>query len=168
MRILGLGGHLPCTKKKERFFMRLILVGCGGGGGGTGAGHAPGRCRRTGAAGAPHRRPDRRLARPAAAGAAIKREFRPAIVGDGAAYADPRPKSGLFAVRAGPPPAENLRAVCAGQTLKPWQPQRRALYLLSTGDRQALAAWGGLSAGGTWAWRWKDRIDRRFMAQFGA
>jgi pyridine nucleotide-disulfide oxidoreductase family protein len=88
--------------------------------------------------------------------------------GDVAAYADARPKSGVFAVRAGPPLEENLRAICQGQALKPWQPQQRALYLLSTGHRQALAAWGGFSASGAWVWRWKDRIDRRFIARFGA
>lgn len=87
--------------------------------------------------------------------------------GDVAAYADPRPKSGVFAVRAGPPLANNLRAVCRGEAMKPWRPQRRALYLLGTGHRYALAAWGGFSAGGAWAWRWKDSIDRRFIAQFG-
>ncbi len=88
--------------------------------------------------------------------------------GDVAAYADARPKSGVFAVRAGPPLAENLRAICQGQALKQWQPQQRALYLLSTGHKHALAAWGGFSASGAWVWRWKDRIDRRFMARFGA
>ncbi len=88
--------------------------------------------------------------------------------GDVAAYADPRPKSGVFAVRAGPPLAENLRAGCQGQALRPWQPQRRGLYLLSTGRKHALAAWGGFSTSGAWVWRWKDRIDRRFIAQFGA
>lgn len=86
--------------------------------------------------------------------------------GDIAAYAEARPKSGVFAVRAGPPLAENLRAICSGEALKAWRPQQRALYLLSTGDRHALAAWGGFCASGAWAWRWKDRIDRRFMAQF--
>lgn len=88
--------------------------------------------------------------------------------GDVAAYADARPKSGVFAVRAGPPLAENLRAVCAGLPLKPWQPQKRALYLLSTGQQYALAAWGSFSISGAWVWRWKDSIDRRFIARFGA
>jgi selenide,water dikinase len=88
--------------------------------------------------------------------------------GDVAAYADARPKSGVFAVRAGPPLAKNLRAICQGQALTPWQPQQRALYLLSTGGRHALAAWGGFSTSGTWVWRWKDRIDRRFIARFGS
>ncbi|MCX7150917.1 MAG: FAD-dependent oxidoreductase [Rhodocyclales bacterium] len=88
--------------------------------------------------------------------------------GDVVAYADSRPKSGVFAVRAGPPLTNNLRAICQGQALTPWQPQQRALYLLGTGDEHALAAWGGFSTGGAWVWRWKDRIDRRFIAQFGA
>ncbi|MCB1959152.1 MAG: FAD-dependent oxidoreductase [Rhodocyclaceae bacterium] len=88
--------------------------------------------------------------------------------GDIACYSDPRPKSGVFAVRAGPPLAANLRAAIGGETLTPWRPQRRALYLISTGDRHALAAWGPLAWWGDWVWRWKDRIDWRFIARFSA
>jgi pyridine nucleotide-disulfide oxidoreductase family protein len=88
--------------------------------------------------------------------------------GDIAAYAEARPKSGVFAVRAGPPLAANLQAWCEGTPLQPWRPQRRALYLLSTGDGRALAAWGPFSAAGAWVWRWKDRIDRGFVARYGA
>ena len=87
--------------------------------------------------------------------------------GDVAAYADPRPKSGVYAVKAGPALAENLRALCEGRAPQPWVPQRRALYLISTGDRHALASWGPISWGGDWVWRWKDRIDRGFMRRFG-
>ena len=87
--------------------------------------------------------------------------------GDVAAYADTRPKSGVFAVRAGPVLADNLRAFCEGRALQSWTPQTRALYLISTSDRHALATWGHWSWSGTWAWRWKDRIDRQFMRRFG-
>lgn len=87
--------------------------------------------------------------------------------GDIAAYADARPKSGVFAVRAGPVLSHNLRAFCEGRALQAWTPQRRALYLISTGDRHALATWGRWSWSGRWVWRWKDRIDRRFMQRFG-
>lgn len=87
-------------------------------------------------------------------------------VGDCAAYPDARPKSGVFAVRAGPPLAHNLFAALSGDQLRPWTPQRRALYLLSTGDGDALAAWGGLTWWGKWVWRWKDRIDRAFIARY--
>lgn len=93
----------------------------------------------------------------------------PAVLaaGDVAAYTAPRPKSGVFAVRAGPVLAHNLRAACEGQPLRSWTPQRRALYLISTGDAHALATWGPLAWHGGWVWRWKDRIDRRFMQRFG-
>jgi selenide,water dikinase len=86
--------------------------------------------------------------------------------GDVAAYADPRPKSGVFAVRAGPVLATNLRAACMGEPLQQWTPQAQALYLISTGPRHALAARGALSIGGSWVWRWKDWIDRRFMQRY--
>lgn len=80
----------------------------------------------------------------------------------------PRPKSGVYAVRAGPPLTDNLRRAITGASLRRHVPQARALYLLSTGRRHAIATWGGLSAEGDWAWRWKDHIDRRFMRSFGA
>lgn len=86
--------------------------------------------------------------------------------GDVAAYASPRPKSGVFAVRAGPVLANNLRARCSGRALRGWSPQVTALYLISTGTRHALAAWGPIHASGEWLWRWKDRIDRRFVQRF--
>lgn len=88
--------------------------------------------------------------------------------GDIAAYADARPKSGVFAVRAGPVLAQNLRALCSGQPPTDWIPQQRALYLVSTGNHRAIAAWGRWAWSGAWVWRWKERIDRGFVAKFGA
>lgn len=76
------------------------------------------------------------------------------------------PRSGVYAVRQGPPLAANLRAVALGEPLERYVPQKRALALLSTGDRHAIAVWGGWSVAGRWVWRWKDRIDRRFMARY--
>ena len=63
--------------------------------------------------------------------------------GDVAAYADSRPKSGVFAVRAGPLLADNLRSALTGKTMQRWAPQSKALYLISTGKHHALAAWAG-------------------------
>jgi selenide,water dikinase len=77
------------------------------------------------------------------------------------------PRSGVHAVRAGPPLAENLRRCLACQTPGPYPPQTRTLNLLSCGDTTAIASWGRWWAHGRWVWRWKDRIDRAFIARFG-
>ena len=87
--------------------------------------------------------------------------------GDVASRGDaPHPKSGVYAVRAGPALALNLRRALAGGELLPHAPQQRTLNLLSCGDRRAIAAWGRWSAEGRWVWLWKDRIDRAFIARF--
>jgi pyridine nucleotide-disulfide oxidoreductase family protein len=78
--------------------------------------------------------------------------------------AHPRPRSGVYAVRAGPPLARNLRRALAGRGLAQYRPQQRALYLLSAGGRYAIATWGSLCTEGAWVWRWKNSIDRRFVA----
>ena len=78
----------------------------------------------------------------------------------------PREKAGVFAVRQGRPLADNLRASLLDRSLSAYRPQRQWLALISSGDRYAVASRGPLSWAGAWLWRWKDRIDRRFMARF--
>ena len=87
--------------------------------------------------------------------------------GDCAALIEtPREKAGVYAVRAGPPLADNLyRRACGAQT-EPWTPQRRHLALISTGERYAVASRGFLKAEGAWLWTLKDWIDRRWMRQY--
>lgn len=87
--------------------------------------------------------------------------------GDVAARVDQAtPRSVVYAVRAGPPLALNLRRRLAGGELMPWTPQQRALVLLACGERRAIASWAGFSAQGRWVWQWKDWIDRRFVARY--
>jgi NADH dehydrogenase FAD-containing subunit len=77
-----------------------------------------------------------------------------------------RPKAGVFAVRQGPPLFTNWQRLLQGQPLKPYHPQTNYLALIGTGDSAAIASWGMFGYRSQWLWRWKDRIDRQFMAQF--
>jgi len=77
-----------------------------------------------------------------------------------------RARAGVFAVRAAPKLAANLRAAMTGAPLVPHRTSPRYLALISVGDKGAVGFWNGFAWEGGWAWRWKDRIDRRFVAQY--
>jgi selenide,water dikinase len=95
----------------------------------------------------------------------------PAIFGAGDCVAlshAPRPRAGVFAVRQAPVLLHNLRvALSGGGAMRRYQPQRDYLKLISTGGKGAVADKWGFRLDGPLLWRWKDRIDRRFMAKFG-
>ena len=79
---------------------------------------------------------------------------------------DPRPKAGVYAVRAAPVLLANLRAALAGKPLREFRPQADYLKLISLGEKAAVAEKWGLVGTGPRFWRLKDRIDRKFMDKF--
>ena len=78
----------------------------------------------------------------------------------------PRPKAGVWAVRAGAPLTRNLRRAVAGRALRAWQPQRAALTILGLGGGRAVAWRERTLLAGRLAWLWKDSIDQRWMRMY--
>lgn len=78
----------------------------------------------------------------------------------------PRPKAGVYAVRAAPVLLANLRAAVAGGRRRNFRPQSDYLKLVSLGDKRAMAEKWGVAFSGRALWRWKNRIDQRFMDRF--
>lgn len=80
----------------------------------------------------------------------------------------PRPKAGVYAVREAPILYANLIATLTGAPLRKYRPQKGYLKLISLGGKSALAEKAGITQDGALLWRWKDRIDRKFMGMFRA
>ena len=78
----------------------------------------------------------------------------------------PRPKAGVYAVRAAPILLNNLKAALGAGQVKAFRPQKTFLKLISLGDKRALADKGGFGPQGALMWKWKDHIDQKFMNMF--
>ncbi len=81
-------------------------------------------------------------------------------------HREPRPKSGVYAVRQGEPLTENLIRYATGKNLKPFVPQKHALALINMGNKTAIASRNNLFFKGRSVWHLKDSIDRRFLKKF--
>jgi selenide,water dikinase len=87
--------------------------------------------------------------------------------GDCAAIATaPRPKAGVWAVRAGPSLARNLRRVARGLRPRAWRAQATALAIVGLGHGRAVAWRNGVAVAGRLIARYKDWIDGRFMRRY--
>lgn len=80
--------------------------------------------------------------------------------------ANPRPKAGVWAVRAGAKLAGNLRRAVGGKAPRPWRPQSDALAILGLGDGKAVAWRNRIAVSGHLVWRWKDWIDRHWIRMY--
>lgn len=78
----------------------------------------------------------------------------------------PRPKAGVFAVRAGRILAKNLRKQLFGQRLIKWRAQKWYLALIGTSDGSAIASWGCIGFKANILLTLKHWIDLRFMFKY--
>lgn len=87
--------------------------------------------------------------------------------GDLAALPEPRPKSGVFAVRQGPVLSANLCREADTTSLRALSRSPAALALISLGARRAIAWRSGWSLPASrLVWWLKHMIDRRFVRRF--
>ncbi|MBH0231592.1 FAD-dependent oxidoreductase [Halobacillus yeomjeoni] len=75
-------------------------------------------------------------------------------------------KSGVYAVRQGPVLWENLNHYLKREPLKEYDPQKKALYILSTGGKKGFFIYGPLVHHSHRAWKIKNKIDREFMDKY--
>jgi selenide,water dikinase len=78
----------------------------------------------------------------------------------------PRPKAGVWAVRAGPRLAGNLRRVARGLRPRAWRAQATGLAIVGLGHGRAVAWRNGVAVAGRLVARYKDWIDGRFMRRY--
>lgn len=77
----------------------------------------------------------------------------------------PRPKAGVYAIRAGAVLADNIEALCTGKTLQLYKPQSSFMKLVSLGEKAAILSRGQIALEAPGMWKLKDHIDRSFMAR---
>ena len=84
-----------------------------------------------------------------------------------ASASEPAPKAVIGSVAAAPAthPPKPLRKPLPKLPQR-YRPRPWTLALLDCGDASAIGAWGPFGWSGAWVARWKDRIDRRFIARF--
>ena len=78
------------------------------------------------------------------------------------------PRAGVFAVRQAPVLLHNLLAAAEGGAPRRFRSQGRHLWIMNLGDGTGFASYGPLHGRGRLALRWKDWLDRRFLARFSA
>lgn len=78
----------------------------------------------------------------------------------------PLARVGVYAVRQNPILFDNLQTALEEKVLTPFIPQPHVMLIFNLGDGNAVLHRRGRVLNGTWAFRFKDWIDRRFMRRF--
>lgn len=78
---------------------------------------------------------------------------------------EPLAPAGVFAVRAGPVLAENIRRYSENNPLSEYLPQSDYLKLVSLGGKRAVAEKFGFTLQGVWVWQLKKFIDFSFLRE---
>jgi selenide,water dikinase len=78
----------------------------------------------------------------------------------------PRPKAGVWAVRAGPVLTANLRRAARGKRPRPWRPQTEALAIIGLGHGRAIGWRNSMTVSGRFVAWYKDWIDGRFLRRY--
>ena len=76
------------------------------------------------------------------------------------------PRVGVYAVRQAPILLHNLLATLEGRPLLRFEPQRHFLAIMNLGDGTGLAVRAGYRWRGRLAWRLKNAIDEKFLAEY--
>jgi selenide,water dikinase len=88
-------------------------------------------------------------------------------VGDCASRDDALPRTRpLSAARDGASLAANLRRAAHHEPLVEARPRQRSMSVITTGPRHAVASWGPVISDGERIWRWKERVDRAYLARY--
>lgn len=76
------------------------------------------------------------------------------------------PRVGVYAIRQAPVLFHNIIATLEGRPRANFKPQKRYLTIANLGDETGLAVRGALRSRGRLAWRLKNAIDARFLAEY--
>jgi NADH dehydrogenase FAD-containing subunit len=78
----------------------------------------------------------------------------------------PLDPDGFHAIREGRVLHHNLKAYLTHRKLHPFHPLRSYPRLFNLGDGTGLLSWNGIAIRSRWVFRFKDFLDRRFVAHF--
>lgn len=77
-------------------------------------------------------------------------------------------KNGLYAIRQAPLLWNNIINYLKQKPLEPFQPQKRFLAIISTGNKEGFLIYAPFASHGRWQWKLKQYIDQSFIRSYQA